>query len=294
MTAVAQQHRNFGPLEAMFASDPNLHAIYRGLEGQQASQLSFCSLRDKQAGLSIEQSITRQLREHASTGRLSRAGISYRYDPGCDTRGSNACFDVKRGWKGAASIKKGAPNSISRLFPFCGGSSVEGEPFTFGVTIATLALELDGQSIPLSGSSRLDSRAQTQPLGPRPQFEAMWIDHPDERAIEELVSCFMRAPQIVRAACAAQARELRMFPFKEHQKQRRLATFQLEALLPVSKVFIGAGLGDTILRVALTAPLAQARAAKKQGGSISRDELVDLIWTHTLREDGIKPPLVKL
>lgn len=294
MTGGAHQQRRSDAVEAILASDPDLLSIYRGLEGQQRCQLNFCSLRDVKAVVSIEQSITRQLGEYASTGQIRRAGVFYRYDPGCDTRASSVCLDLKRAWKGAASIKKAVPCSISRLVPFSGGSGIEGEAYTFGVAVATLALELDGQPLPSIGSSPLGSRSQSQPLGPRPQLEPCWIDQPDERAVAELVSRFMRTPQTFRAECAALARDLRMLPFKKHRAQRALGTFQLEALLPVHKAFMGVGLGDTILRVALTAPLAQARAAKKQGGSISRDELLDLIWAHALRNGGIKPPLVKL
>lgn len=276
------------------ASNPTLLSVYDGLEASGECRLKFCSSRNMQYRGMLQASISEQWGTRADRGEVARAGLLISHIPACDSLGSNAKLRAPDAWRGKMWLRKQAPNSISRVVPFMAGAGAEGEFYTFGAAVVTLALHLDGQEPRTTGSDVRRRSPTVEPLGPRPDLQPLWLDCPDHVAIADLVLQFLHDPLGLQKACLDQAKSLGLSAYRDHRADRLLAKFQLEALLPVKKAFIGFGIGETALKIATLNMLEQAKAATTHDDAISRDELVHLFWEHALETGGRKPPLVML
>lgn len=290
--ALPKKQSNF--VRDALASNPTLLSVYDGLEASGECRLKFCSTRNMKYRGMLQASISEQWGTRADSGEVARLGLLISCIPACDSLGSNVELRTLDALRGKMWLRKKAPNSISRLVPFMAGAGAEGEAYTFGAAVVTLALQLDGQEPPTTASDVRRRSPTVEPLGPRPDLEPLWLDRPDRVAIADLVSQFLNDPLGLQKACLDQAKSLGLLAYRDHQADRLLAKFQLEALLPVKKAFIGFGIGETTLKIATLNMMEQAKAATTRDDAISRDELIHLFWAHALETGGRKPPLVML
>lgn len=279
------------PLADILAASPEMTSIAKSLYHSGSSRLSFAPVGSEHAIATMTTEVSRLACELVRDGRLQSIAIQSRYNGSLDSRQSHLQLDIRKLSKFYTSAKKIAPNSLSRVITAIGPSSIEGEAYSAFAVFMTLILELDGeQSRPVLP----DVRSGAEPLGPRPALRTERCDNPDERTARGVVERFMQAHKLLRADVSQLAKQLRMIPFKEHAQARHLATLQMDVLLPLSKAFFGAGMGETILRMASAAPLAEARNIKKSEGSMSREYVQHVMWLDALNNCRPAPPFINL
>ncbi|WP_267396577.1 MULTISPECIES: hypothetical protein [unclassified Sphingomonas] len=255
--------------------------------------LHYASTADGSAMRDLAEETSRRLITLRACGRLRRLTVVSRSEAPWESPGSKSRLDIKQIRKRLNAIRKQSPDSISQIVTAAGVSAIEGEAFGYCARIETLVLDL-GEGQTSASAERTTPRTSIGSLVHQPPLEMHSTDDPDDDAIRTTVIRFYKAREYLRAASTEIAKTLKSHAFKEHRLARRLGTFQMDLLLPLPQAFLGAGAGETILKIALTAPVQRAKNAKKVEGSISREELIDLLWRDALANNRNAPPFVNL
>jgi hypothetical protein len=282
------------PLSCHLEASPALADLYRNLNGTDAQRLSYPSMADARTNADLVEGLTERVIHLRNTGKLKSLGLSYHWYPHLDRTSSNHGINLKDVAKSFNQIKKTAPDSISRIVTAAFPSASENSPFEVIVAICTLSLSLT-ESLPLTRTSSLASGgARLEALGSYPELQPICEENPENDDIVRLVRKFIDAPKQLRTVSAHIAKEQKDFSWRNAQADHQLALFQMDAMLPTTKALSGAGQGEQILRIVLTAPVTRANNVKKDSASMDRDDVNELFWSDALARHVAKPPYVKL
>ncbi|WP_156360188.1 hypothetical protein [Sphingomonas sp. Leaf29] len=271
---------------------PTLAAISRGLEGREVLSLTHVPVGDRRVVQMVASEIVSRLSELVRNGRLDNISMEVRYDSKFDSRSAHPKIDLKQLAKFHGIAKKASPHCISQIVTACGGSEVEGESFALANYVVTLALKIDNVTGLAPANSHRIPQGAASGSGLRPTLKTISVDNPTVDDVEKVVGEFVSAQAFVRDASVAMAKDANLLAFKKEWVARRFMHLQADALIPFVKAFLGAGIGDTILKIAMAAPAAAARENKRRENAMTRDELLHLVWSDALDNGRKKPPLI--
>ncbi|TCP31354.1 hypothetical protein [Sphingomonas sp. BK235] len=234
---------------------------------------------------------TRILNLHEDTP-LRDVGLIWTPCRDCDSLAGALRLDMSKALKHSPQLKRHWSHSINRVV--VATAPVSSDMSSFGLTAYVMTLVFSTDAV----SARRFTHRTSDPISPnahlRPVPEPHWLDAPTPESIGAFIDAFMHAPTVLRRDFEASWRVHNKRQWRATREQRAVALFQIDAQIPITKTFFGAGHGEVILRQALAKPIVEARMAKKAENSLDRADVVHLFCLHALETDGAPPPLVKL